>query len=59
MSGDQYFALAVMTGISVWLAAFSGCFPDSPRWLRICAVIAAVAFGAPPLILLWVKGVFG
>ncbi len=59
MSLVQSFALSIMAIIAVWLAAFLGCFPDSPRWLRICAVIAAVAFGAPPLVLLWVKGVFG
>jgi hypothetical protein len=59
MSADQFFALAIMAALAIWFATFPICFPDSPRWLRICAVIVAVAFGAPALILLWVKGVFG
>ena len=56
MTPEKIVALLIMLGIAICVATYPR--DELPKWVRIALAVVAALFGLPPLITLWITGVF-
>jgi quinol-cytochrome oxidoreductase complex cytochrome b subunit len=58
MTHEKFAALIAMLVIAVSVVGLTPPWSKLPKWGRIALAVVAALFGLPPLIGLWITGVF-